>query len=295
MHTDKSRHMRNIQKLVGDIFESDLKYVDCYSSENFGIFIPSVGYCQYAIKPSHTHPSYSMILFFSEDQAIMPATIKIMPNHYLVAAIGPEVHHEEKEMDTFTRYVAIFITKETYESIYANYCQTPPETYLWKQFQIEHDIMINIKKYISEYENKLPGADSLLEIIGIEMTHQFIRSILKINISVDSITDKFEIQRSIEFIHQYFGEKLSIPGLAKIANMSQSHFMRVFKMETGLSPMEYLIQLRISNAKKLLRSRVISITEVALQCGFNSISHFSASFTRHTGMKPSEYQKLYGG
>lgn len=46
------------------ISESDLKYVDYYVSENFAIFIPSVGFCEYAIMPQHTHPAYSFILFF---------------------------------------------------------------------------------------------------------------------------------------------------------------------------------------------------------------------------------------
>ena len=44
-----------IQELVGDICAEDLKYVDCSVSHNLGIFIPSVGYCNFAIKPQHTN------------------------------------------------------------------------------------------------------------------------------------------------------------------------------------------------------------------------------------------------
>lgn len=56
--------MKNIQNLVGNsITEGNLKHVDVYVSKNLGIFIPSTGFCEYAIKHNHTHPSYSFIVF----------------------------------------------------------------------------------------------------------------------------------------------------------------------------------------------------------------------------------------
>lgn len=45
-----------IQKLVGDITDEDLKHVDCSVSDVLGIFVPSTGYCKYAVTPNHTHP-----------------------------------------------------------------------------------------------------------------------------------------------------------------------------------------------------------------------------------------------
>ena len=52
-------------------------------------------------------------------------------------------------------------------------------------------------------------------------------------------------------------------------------------------------EIRLQQAKKLLRRKEISITQVALRCGFNSSSHLSASFQRVLHMTPSEYRKLY--
>jgi AraC family transcriptional regulator len=77
-----NKSLKNIQKLVGNITEENLKYVDYYIDKHLGIFIPSVGFCEYAIKPQHTHPAYSFIVFFSEEQSIVPLTIKVVPNHY---------------------------------------------------------------------------------------------------------------------------------------------------------------------------------------------------------------------
>lgn len=289
----KAEDMTNIRKLVGDITESNLKYVDYYVSENFGIFIPSVGFCEYAIMPQHTHPAYSFTLFFSKRQSIIPVKIKVLPEHYLVTAMAPNVPHEEKETDTFTRYMAIFVSQELYETIYKNYSSTSPEQYCWDQFLVGHEMMTYLKKFMSEYENKLPGFQNVLEALATTISHQIVRSILKITMKVDFVTDKFEIERTVEFIYQHFGAKLTISDLAQIASMSESHFIRVFKKETGYSPMEFLIRVRIDKAKKLLRSGTKNITEVSLQCGFSSTSHFSSSFTKHTGVTPSEYQNSY--
>jgi len=281
-----------MQKLVGDITEDNLKYVDCYAADHMGIFIPSVGFCEYAIMPQHTHPAYSFVLFFSQEQSLMPVSIEVLPEHYLITAMGPNIPHEE-EADTFTRYIAIMISQEMYEAAYANYSSDPPPRYFWDQFLVGHEILTYLKNFISEYENRLPGYQQVLRSLAEAVTHQIIRGVLKVTKHADVISDKFDIERMVEYMNQNYGEKLSNNELAQIVNMSPSHFIRTFKKEIGLSPMDYLIRVRIDKAKQLLRTNTKSITEVSLQCGFNSASHFSSSFARHTGMTPSGYQKSY--
>lgn len=294
MQPVKREEMETIQKLVGDISEQDLRYVDCYIAQNTGIFIPSVGFCSYALRHQHTHPSYSFVVFFSIEQGFFPVQIELLPDHYLAMAMSPDLPHEEEEEDEFTRYVALFISKELFESVYAKYSDNPPEQYFWKQFQAEPEIMTYLKKFMAESENKLAGCRDVLDSLGTIITHQLIRNLLQINNPEKYITEKFEIERTIEFMHQSFGDKLTIAELAKMVSMSESHFTRTFKQETGLAPMEFLIKLRLEKAKKLLRSGAKNITEVSLQCGFSSASHFSASFTKHLGITPSEYQHSYG-
>lgn len=104
---------------------------------------------------------------------------------------------------------------------------------------------------------------------------------------------KLWIEKILEYMHQNFGEKLSVNDLAKLANMSESHFIRIFKKETKVSPMDYLIKLRIDKAKKLLRNNTKLITEIAMECGFNSPSHFSTCFSRQMGITPKEYQNSF--
>lgn len=287
------KDIKMIQNLVGDINESDLKYVDYYISEHLGIFIPSVGFCEYAIKPNHIHPSYSFILVFSEGQSIIKRQIDLKPKHYLMAALSPSVPHEEEKSEIFTRYIALFISKEFYEKEYMIYNSNKPLEYIWEQFIIDYDIMIYLKKFMSEYDNKACGYKNMLEALASVITNYLIRSILNVCVTEDFIVDKMEMNRVIEYMHQHYDKKLSNLQLSKIANMSESHFIRVFKKETSMSPIDYLVKLRIDKSKKLLKSGSKNITEISLMCGFNSPSHYSSSFLRHENITPSEYQNLY--
>lgn len=75
--------------------------------------------------------------------------------------------------------------------------------------------------------------------------------------------------------------------------MSESSLNKVFKEELLYSPIEYLINIRLDKAKKLLRSKSKSITEIALECGFSSLSHFSSCFTKANNISPRSYMDEY--
>ncbi len=174
------KDMTQIQTLVGDISGDNLKYVDCFVTEELGVFIPSVGYCQYAITPEHTHPAYSFVLFFNEEQKIVTPNIEVKPNYYLATAMGPLVPHTEEMGDAFTRYIAIFISKKMFEDVYKEYVLTLPKSYNWDQFLVPHEIMFDLKRFMTEYESALTGATHVLGALSVTITHQIVRSLLDI-------------------------------------------------------------------------------------------------------------------
>jgi len=74
-------------------------------------------------------------------------------------------------------------------------------------------------------------------------------------------------------------------------NFSPSYFRKQFKRATGLSPLEYLTELRIGHACQMLLWERSGIEEVAQSCGFQSLSYFGKIFKRKTGQSPTEYKK----
>ncbi|MBQ8311499.1 MAG: helix-turn-helix transcriptional regulator [Clostridia bacterium] len=96
---------------------------------------------------------------------------------------------------------------------------------------------------------------------------------------------------AINYVEQHYNENFDVELLSDICFMSQPHLFRLFKKETGKTPIEYKIDLRIERAKSLLTDGECRIGEVAAMLGFESIYYFSRAFRKRTNMSPSEYQK----
>ncbi len=107
------------------------------------------------------------------------------------------------------------------------------------------------------------------------------------------LTQKNDIrlQTSINYILDNFAESITLEQCARIAYMSPSHYSRLFHKLTSLSFKEYLNRIRVKKACELLREEDVSITDLAMNIGFNSSSYFSQVFKAVTGMSPITYRK----
>lgn len=104
-------------------------------------------------------------------------------------------------------------------------------------------------------------------------------------------TEKFMM--ICNYIHEHCTEDLCLDDVASLAGFSKYHFSRLFKNFTGLSFYKYLNKKRIEQAEKLLVDPALSITEVALQSGFSSLSAFIRMFKLIKDCTPTEFRSLY--
>jgi AraC family transcriptional regulator len=93
-------------------------------------------------------------------------------------------------------------------------------------------------------------------------------------------------QRVLDYIHAHLVEDVSLPTLAQVAGLSDYYFMRAFKAEMGITAHQYVLQQRIYKAIRLLRVTKLSITEIAMDCGFASHQHMSGVFNAFRGRTP---------
>jgi AraC-like DNA-binding protein len=92
------------------------------------------------------------------------------------------------------------------------------------------------------------------------------------------------------FIDDYYTENIDLDNIADQANFSKFHFIRLFKSIYGRTPNNYLIKIRIDNAKILL-AKGHSVLETSLIIGFDSPTSFTGMFKKITGKTPSGFQK----
>lgn len=108
----------------------------------------------------------------------------------------------------------------------------------------------------------------------------------------DSI--EMAVNRAIATMHDNLGERLTVDDLARAAMFSKFHFTRVFQRTTGVSPGRFLSALRLQQAKRLLVSTSLSVVDISVQVGYNSVGTFSSRFSRSVGMSPTVYRRLRG-
>ena len=97
------------------------------------------------------------------------------------------------------------------------------------------------------------------------------------------------VQKVIALLHENLAESLSLEDIGRRVGCSHFHLSRVFSQETGQSIFQHLRQLRLERAADLLRAGRLSVTQVALEVGFSSPSHFSMAFREAFGCCPGLY------
>jgi len=101
---------------------------------------------------------------------------------------------------------------------------------------------------------------------------------------------KEEINLVLKYISQNYMHKISLSTLSEYAKLSSSYFCRIFKAEVGISATNYINQLRMEKAKKLMEKDSISIKEISISVGIDDQLYFSRLFKKHYGITPSDYR-----
>jgi AraC family transcriptional regulator len=101
---------------------------------------------------------------------------------------------------------------------------------------------------------------------------------------------KYQLRHIVDYIQSNWAEDTSLQQLADLAEVSQFHFCRSFKQSTGLSPHRYILQLRIDEAKRLLKRTKLALSDVASRLGFSDQSHFTMVFRKLVGTTPARWR-----
>lgn len=140
-----------------------------------------------------------------------------------------------------------------------------------------------------EYIGKMKGLDTL------EGVFEWIKGVLgDFSEFVYEGRDAEKMERlrpAVEFVHLFFAQDVSLGNIARAAGISVSRLCHLFKEQTGLTVVEYLTDVRMENAKKLLLRTEKSVSEVCREVGYKNQSYFSKVFKELFSVAPSEFRK----
>ncbi len=96
-----------------------------------------------------------------------------------------------------------------------------------------------------------------------------------------------------EYIDAHYLEDLKLPDIAAVLHINPYYLSHTFKALTGVSPMSYIIRRRIDEAQNLLLTTNLSITAIAMECGYNNSNYFQSVFKNLVGTTPGKYRKMW--
>ncbi len=117
-------------------------------------------------------------------------------------------------------------------------------------------------------------------------------------LAADSLASRTElrdesdpIDRIIGYIGEHYAEPVALDDLAGLVHMNKSYLTRLFRTRCGRTPIDYLIDVRIHSAMKLLEQSSLSVARIAAMSGFSGASYFIERFRREVGVTPAEYRR----
>ena len=99
------------------------------------------------------------------------------------------------------------------------------------------------------------------------------------------------LARVLEYVRNNLDKPLGVVELSELAEMSQSHFSKLFRRSTDLTPHQFVLNERINRSKELLRQGKTKIVDIALEVGFQNQAHFTTVFGNHVGVTPLLFQR----
>ena len=105
--------------------------------------------------------------------------------------------------------------------------------------------------------------------------------------------DSRRVQKVEEYINGHYNADIRLQTLADIVGMTPTAFSRFFKLRTGKTISEYIIDIRLGIASRKLVDTTMSIAEICYDCGFNNVSNFNRIFKRKKGVSPKSFRENY--
>ncbi len=228
--------------------------------------------------------------------------LKVSKDQYLLVNDNRTISTAAKKG---TKGLSFFIEKDLIESAYLNISGQEIRTSEFFEYPQRHpDGPLNnwLKRHAHLFLNEENISALLIESLFIDLAgliveeHTEIRNRLE-QFGVVKHGTKQELFKVIaqakEYMHDHMNSSINLDGLSKSIGLSKFHLNRLFKKLTNTTPVEYITNLRLTEAKSLLRNSKMSIVEISIRCGFESQSYFSRTFKRAFGMTPSAYRTLF--
>lgn len=140
-------------------------------------------------------------------------------------------------------------------------------------------------------ETKTGKLKGLIEIFGLLSTSKELQPLSVSTVSGINFNDSIKMQKVLEYALKHYKEDITIREAARITNLSESAFCRYFKSRTQKSFLSFVIEMRLTEAAKLLKETDMPVLDVCYETGFKNLSNFNRLFRKQFHQNPLSYRK----
>lgn len=149
-----------------------------------------------------------------------------------------------------------------------------------------------VAQIIDEVERRAPGYQTSVRGLCTALLIEMLRAYSQQDAKISRDPYIHAISPALDYIQEHYMQDFSQEALSEICHLSPTHFRRLFKEETGTSPLAFLHQTRILKSCALLRSSEHSVTEIAGLVGYNSLSSYNRHFVQAMGNTPTKWRRI---
>ena len=272
------------------MMESDIKSLSCQLES-----ITKSKYDSDWHSTLHTHP-FTELFYVVDGKGefnIQGQRFPVKANDFVI--INPQVEHTElSSPDEPLEYIVLGINGLSFSNLTPVSEGGHPFSFFNLRDE-QKDILRYLNAMVQEATSQSMSYElvchNLLEILLIKiLRHQH----FDLEVGKQSKATK-DISFIKHYLETYYHESIQLEDLASMTHLSRFYISHSFKKEIGMSPMEYLIAIRIKESKILLRTTNYSISQVADIVGFTTPTYFSKQFRKSTGISPTDYREQYQG
>jgi AraC-like DNA-binding protein len=206
----------------------------------------------------------------------------------------------EKDSQLMTEGIVVYFKEDFLGSEFFEKSEMYDIKTLLKKSERGLDLTGQLKEELVDDLKNLPvdnGFQGIIKILSIldklskSTDYQYIASTTYSNTHKISETERMRLVH--EYVLKHFKENINLSTVASLSNMTDAAFCRYFKSRTNKTFSDFVKEIRIGNACKMLQDENKSISQTCYESGYNTVSNFNNQFKSLKGISPKQYQKLY--
>lgn len=263
--------------------------VESYSSDKMAVFKAN-----HIFSKTKEFDCYKFHIISTQMPPILIEKKEYVERANSIFPINPEQAHAYKIQGQVSDYSVVFMEKEMIQRTSKLIYGKNHITFETEHIPLTSEFKTMFQVFIQEANHQQAGYEFVMESLNMQMAIYLLRH-AKSNVSRGMTSKEYHDQKLVKQVRNYFVdhlcEEFSLNDIAEEVNYSPYYFIRIFKGQTGKTPFEYLLEIKIEQAENLLKKTNKSIAEIAYNSGFKSRSHFSTVFKKKIGQSPQQYRK----